>query len=660
MKAVDLGLIEVVGPPSLSPDGRRAVVAVERADLADDRYYADLWLVPVDGDDGPTRLTTGEHDSEPCWSPDGRWLAFTRSVPGSGPQLHLLPAAGGEPRLLTRHPLGVGSPRWSPDSATLAYVARVPEPGRYVAPIAQTAAAEPPRRITGLRYRADGVGYTLDRPKQIFTIDVADGAITQHTAENADHGFPAWSPDGTRLAFVAARHPDRDTVPASDVFVLSRTDGRTTQVTRTSLRVSHPVFGAHGDRVYFLGTEIGDEFNETYLNPTSLWGVDLDAADPVPPRRLTDADTIDLVPPATGPALTVTDEGVLALVVRRGAVDLVRVADDGPADDAVRPGVPGVPVDLVAGPTQVLGYAVAAGVVVATVASDTEAGELCRVTPTGPRRLTAFGATLAAAVPLAPMHEVAGAAADGHPVHGWILRPAGTGPFPVILAVHGGPFRSFGWRLLDQAQACVEAGYVVVMGNPRGSAGYGAEHGRAVRHAFGDVDVQDLTALVDIAVEDFDGDPARVGVVGASYGGFMAAWLAATSDRFASAIVDRATVEWSDADIDDDVDYTHLYIGTDPETQRLKSPLTYAEDVSIPVLVVVAEQDLRCPPSQGRRFYSALRRRGRHTELLSFPGASHMFHDSGLPSHRRLRLEAIIDWFDATLPARSDDRSEPA
>jgi dipeptidyl aminopeptidase/acylaminoacyl peptidase len=648
MKSRDIGLMRVVGSPSASPDGGRAVVSVERADLDADRYFADLWLVALDGASPPIRLTSGELDREPCWSPDGQFIAFTRAVPGSGPQLHVLSTVGGPARPLTSHPLGIASPRWSPDSSRLAYVARVPEPGRYVPPIVQTAGSEPPRRITDLHYRADGVGYILDRPQQIFSVSVADGAISQHTTQSVDHDCPSWSPDGTRLAFVAKHQDDAGRVSARDVLVLSTSDNQVLSATRTSLRSSHPAFSARGDHVYFLGTETGDEFNETYLNPTALWVAELAADGAAPVRRVTDVATVDLVAPATGPALMVTDGGVLCLVVRRGAVDLVRVEADGNV------------VDVLAGRTQVLGYDAASGALVATLASDTEVGEIHAVTPAGRRCLTSFGAALKASGTLAPMYEVSGLGAGGHPVHGWVLRPVGAGPFPVVLAVHGGPHRYFGWRLLDQAQACVDAGYVVVMGNPRGSAGYGAEHSRAIRHRFGDVDVEDLTALVDIAIEDFDGDPDRVGVVGASYGGFMAAWLSATSDRFASAIVDRATVEWSDADIDDDVDYTHLYIGTDPETQRLKSPLTHADEVSIPVLVVVAEQDLRCPPSQGRRFFSALKRAGRHTELLSFPGASHMFHDSGRPRHRRARLDAIIDWFDATMAPHTSDPCDPS
>ncbi len=133
MKSSDLSVLRVPGRPTLSPDGRFAVIAVSYPDLDIDDYIAQLWLVPTDGSASARQLTHGWRDTDPVWSPDGRWLAFLRAEPlaSDGPhrmgpaQLWLLPMDGGEARRLTEHPLGVEAPVWSPDSRRLAYLARV-------------------------------------------------------------------------------------------------------------------------------------------------------------------------------------------------------------------------------------------------------------------------------------------------------------------------------------------------------------------------------------------------------------------------------------------------------------------------------------------------------------------------------------------------------
>ena len=98
-------------------------------------------------------------------------------------------------------------------------------------------------------------------------------------------------------------------------------------------------------------------------------------------------------------------------------------------------------------------------------------------------------------------------------MHGWVVRPdpaAFPGPRPVLLAIHGGPFAQYGWTLFDEAQVYAGAGHVVVLGNPRGSAGYGQRHGRWIRHAMGTVDADDVLALLD-AVLAGDGRRPRPG-----------------------------------------------------------------------------------------------------------------------------------------------------
>ncbi|WP_324273299.1 hypothetical protein [Blastococcus brunescens] len=216
MRPDDLALLRTPGAPTVSPDGRMAVVAVARPDVEADEYRSQLWAVPTDGSAPARPVTSGSRDSAPAYSPDGRWLAFLSAEPGGRPQVALLPTAGGEPRTLTGHRLGAGAPVWSPDSRRLAYVARVPEQGRYGTVDGVGAEAEPPRLITSLQYRRDGVGFLADKPSQVFVLDLpadfADDTAPlpepeQVTTGDADCEDVAWGPDGEELVFVSARHP---------------------------------------------------------------------------------------------------------------------------------------------------------------------------------------------------------------------------------------------------------------------------------------------------------------------------------------------------------------------------------------------------------------------------------------------------------------------
>jgi dipeptidyl aminopeptidase/acylaminoacyl peptidase len=246
------------------------------------------------------------------------------------------------------------------------------------------------------------------------------------------------------------------------------------------------------------------------------------------------------------------------------------------------------------------------------------------------------------------MAELDASAPDGSRVHGWLVKPEGDGPFPVLLAIHGGPFTQYGHALFDEAQVYAGAGYAVVLGNPRGSSGYGEAHGRSIVGDFGNLDAGDVLALLDEALEDPDLDAARVGVLGGSYGGWMSTWLAAHhGERFRAAIVERALVAFDSFTGSSDIGwyFTDHYAGTDPARQRAQSPLTHAGKIQIPTLIIHSEQDWRCPVEQAQRLFVALKQRGVDTELLLFPGEGHELSRSGLPSHRLARFEAILDWW---------------
>ena len=637
MKPADIALLHALGTPALSPDGGLAAVAVTRPDLDADDYRGQLWIVPVDGSAPPRPFTAGWRDSAPAWSPDGAWLAFLRAAsgegPGARPQLYVMPTGGGEPRQVTDQPLGAGEPAWSPDSRRIAYVTRVPDEGRYLA--GGPAESEPPRRITTLQYREDNLGFFIDRRSHVFVADPFGEPAApplQVTSGDFDHQAVAWSRDGQRLAFVSARHDTRDADLVTDIWICAADGSDLRPVTRGGpadgprLSIGELRFAPDGTSVCFAATELGPDGWEITGRNTGLWSVPADGSGP--PVRLTDAETIHLAGP-----IEATPDGVLACAERRGAVELLRVMYDG-----------GEPERVLSGERQVQAMAFAGSTLVAVAADPGSAGELIAVTGGAERRLTSF-----AAVPgPRPLEEISATAPDGYPVHGWIVRPAGHGPHPVLLMIHGGPFSQYGWRLFDEAQVYAGAGYAVVMGNPRGSSGYGQAHGGSIAGDAATSAAADLLALLDAAVAAGGLDGSRAGVLGGSYGGYMTSWLAGHhGGRFRAAISERAVNAVDSFHGSSDIGWVFAaaLFGADPGGWAAQSPLSYASQIDIPMLIIHSEHDWRCPVEQAQRLFVALKLRGGPAELLLFPGEGHELSRSGKPSHRLARFEAILDWW---------------
>ena len=645
MRPNDLELLRTPGVPTVSPDGRMAVVAVTRLDLAGDQYRSQLWAVPTDGSAPARPITSGERDTAPAFSPDGRWLAFLGAEPGGKPQVHLLPTAGGIARRLTDHRLGAGSPVWAPDSRRLAYTARVPEPGRYGTADGVGPGAEPPRLITTLKYRLDDVGFVTDRRSQVFVLDLPpdfedDTAPlpepVQLTSGDADCADVAWSPDGGELAFVSARHERADRDLVRDVHVVGLDGSGLRRVTGSRGDCALPSYGPDGTLVVTAVPDLGPD------------GLDFVARQSVPCRVEAAGGALrPLLDPEEHhrgdetPATVVADGAVLVGVERRGSVELLRVPLDG-----------GEPEVLVDGPFTVRGVAAAGGVVVACVAHDRSSGELVAITPGRRRLLTAFGRPLGETGRVHRMRERTVPAPDGHPVHGWVTTPPGPGPHPVLLMVHGGPFAQYGWSLFDETQVYVSAGYAVVQCNPRGSSGYGSAHGRVIQGAWGGLDAADVLAFLDAALEDTALDAGRVGIMGGSYGGYLTTLLIGRTRRFTAAVSERAFTDPVSFVGSSDIGwfFPEGYLGREPHRMAAQSALAAAGSITTPTLVIHAEEDWRCPVEQGARLYVELKRRGVPTELLLFPGEGHELSRSGRPRHRLARFEHVLRWWARWLP----------
>jgi dipeptidyl aminopeptidase/acylaminoacyl peptidase len=633
----DLYELTWVSDPRLSPDGLTVAVVVWRVDREANDYASAIWLVPTDGSAPTRRFTSGEkQDLAPRWSPDGSRLAFVSNRERKAKHLYVIPASGGEARRLTELDEDVTEPVWSPDGTKLSFSSRV----RDAAYEEEEDKLRPPRRFARLQYKLDDEGWIGDRRRHIFTVP-ADGSApaAQITHGDFEDQYPAWSPDGTRLAFASARQDDWDIQLIRDIYLVDAQGGEPVRLTGCDDWYEAPSWSPAGSLIacrYSIG---GFDFPRH----GQIAVLDAETGD----RRVLTATLDRNCAPYPEIREPVWDGDTLLFVLEdRGNNHLYRVRTDEPA----------TPEPVVGGELWVTGFDTVAGRIVHTATTTTSPAELY----SGERRLTNVTRALEDAHELTEPERFTAVSADGSEIEAWVMRPAGFEPgrrYPVLLNVHGGPFTQYGNKFFDEFQTYTGAGYVVLYSNPRGSSGYSEEWGRAIRGpgdhgpGWGSVDYEDLLAVVDEALQRFDFcDPERLGVLGGSYGGYMTSWIVSHTDRFRAACSERACNNFLIEAGASDIGWVFKgYVGAHwfeaPDVYRRISPTTYAEDITTPLLILHSEDDLRCPIANAEELFAILRLLQRDVEFVRFPAESHELSRSGSPTHRIMRFQTILDWF---------------
>jgi dipeptidyl aminopeptidase/acylaminoacyl peptidase len=242
---------------------------------------------------------------------------------------------------------------------------------------------------------------------------------------------------------------------------------------------------------------------------------------------------------------------------------------------------------------------------------------------------------------------------DGRRIQAWVQRPpdfqAGK-KYPMILDIHGGPHSAYGYTFDHEFQWMAAKGYVVLYPNPRGSTTYGQDFGNVIQYHYPGDDFKDLMAGVDELAASGWVDPEKLGVTGGSGGGVLTNWTVGHTGRFKAAVSQRSIADWTGWWYSADIIAPAWFHGAPWESAadfRERSPITYVDKITTPLMLIEGESDFRTPPADGgEEMFRALRYLKRTTAMIRFPGETHELSRSGKPAHRVERLQHIVAWFD--------------
>jgi dipeptidyl aminopeptidase/acylaminoacyl peptidase len=644
LKLDDMTRFRNVGDAQISPDGQWVAYTLSTVDAKADRSNTHIWMVNIDGSNNRQITFSNESESSPRWSPDGRYLSFTSSRSGKtrGNQVWLLDRNGGEAQQLTELKGRLQGHEWSPDSKRLALVIGDPDPDADPNPSPQPGATPrvpKPIVIDRYRFKQDGQGYLLKgRNTYIYLFDIATKKLDRLTNSKWDESSPAWSPDGTRIAFMSNHSEDPDRDPSAQLYVADAKPGVTEkQLTPVGTRAgrSRPEWSPDSKWIAFLE---GDEMKYGAYSMDHLALVASDGSSA--PTRV--KATEDLDRGVSSPRFSADGKSIRFLVTDDRSVYPMKVNLSGGAAER-----------LLSPPLVMSGWNFNGGKAVAISGGDAKASEIYVWEGNSLRQLTQQNDALFAELDLGVTETVGFKSKDGTQVNGLLTYPVGYvkgTKVPLLLRIHGGPNAQDQHSLSLERQMFAAHGYAVLAVNYRGSSGRGQKFSRAIFADWGNYEVQDLLAGVDHVVKMGVADPDRLGVGGWSYGGILTDYLIATDNRFKGATSGAGTA------------FTVAFYGTDQyiiqydheigppwnpkafETYvKISYPFLHADRIQTPTLFMGGERDFNVPIEGSQQMYQALRSLGIDTQLIIYPNENHGIQR---PSYQRDRMERYLAWYD--------------
>jgi dipeptidyl aminopeptidase/acylaminoacyl peptidase len=603
--------------PRVSPDGSMAAFSAAAAAQAGEHPVCAIWITA----EGQTarKLTTGEtDDGSPRWSPDGRSLLFLsdRAARGDKSAVYVLPMQGGEAVRLGELDGALSSPEWSPGGAHVALLRTDPK--------------DP--AIEAREKDRDDAIEVEQRPRftRLWLMDASTGAARCLTFADREVRHYCWKPDGSGLIAVTTALPGWDEIfSPSDIWDVPVTGGLSRRLAGFPALTGSPVVA--GETIHIAADgQRGDP-------PTSVWAIPLAGGEP---RLLSGGWT------GEANAVLSRGPGVAMLGVERVHGGLYALSDG-----EIRSITP----EPLAGRGSVEAASWSAdGSRMALIWSDSATPEEVWLGDAGGpvSPVTTFGERFAGS--LQPGEVVRWTSADGVEIEGILIRPAGIpdgAAVPLVVEIHGGPSWQWEDRAMlnwhDWAQMLVEMGIAVLLPNPRGSTGYGAEFQARLQDDVGGGEAQDLISGALAMVERGIADPQRLGIGGWSWGGYLTARTVTLTTIFKAAVMGAGLSNMVSDHGTGDIPQANLLFYPGHPYEHMdhywaSSPIREVRNVTTPTLILHGDSDARVHPAQGAEFFRALKVLGVPVEFIRYPREGHGIRER---HHQVDLMRRVAGWY---------------
>lgn len=630
----------------MAPDGESVAYALSSTDASNSRDRSEIRVLEVAS--GRERRASVEQVSAsyPRWSADGRRLAYV-STAERGSTITIVDVLNGERRALEIPRAAIqGPPAWAPDGSRIAVVLATRDE-------TQTRG----RRIASREFRADGIGFVAGIRQRLCLLDVMDGSVVTLVDELGFYSQLDWDGTGDQLLFLGTRDPIPGASYSPALYSVRIRDGAVRMLLSDGWYIASARWIPGGGRVALIGAHR----SRITIPATDLWVLDC-ATNEVSCRstdvkarvgfRLHHDMPIWETSQLNGLVMRGPDSAWVT-VQDGGRVEVWDIALSGPARcSRVISGDRGcIPLSTPAARDKLL-----------FLATDMlRPPDLYLFDGLAEKQITHVNEDALKHWPALYSQSLRFRSADGLELEGWFLSSAqhsatgAEGPGqassrPTVMFIHGGPFIATGHAFRFDLHLLASHGLGVLFANFRGSFGYGEDFAGAIMGGWGERGFPDHMAAIDRAIELGLADASRLGVWGASHGGYATAWIVGHTDRFRAAIAEAAVTDLASAYyLSDAPDIFARDLGGKPheipELYRRHSPLTYATRATTPTLLIHGEQDLRCPMSEAEQFHRALLDADCISEIARLPDASHMGDSIGPPHTRVAQNEALLDWF---------------